>query len=117
MRPITFDQTKAKKLYLKLKSDAEIGKALNVPPSTIKSWRQRERLKDIAVKKNTKRYHKPKKRKNYADVLPFEQAIEMNKFLKTLSRVGRIAVKAGVKPDVGKLMNAWRGEVPREGVS
>ena len=111
-RPITFSETEAYNLYQQLKTDSEIAEILKVAQSTIKSWRQRENLKVLTIKK-TPKYYTPHKPKSYHDILTPEQSKEMQQFLKVLSKVGRKAVEAGVKPDVGKLINAYigRGEI------
>jgi len=107
-KKLTFDPPAALKLYHQLKTDSEIADILGVQQSTIKSWRQRENLKVLTVKKKTK-YYIPQKPRSYREVLTPSQSIEMNHFLRVLSKVGRKAVEAGVKPDVGRLINTYIG--------
>ena len=111
-RKRVFDQEIALILYHELKTDIEIAETLGTSKSTIRGWRQRKSLENLNAKPKLKpktiRCQTPHKPKSYHDILTPEQSKEMQQFLKVLSKVGRKAVEAGVKPDVGRLINAWR---------
>jgi len=53
-----------------------------------------------------------KHRQTYKDVLSESQAVEMEKFLITLTIGYRECKQAGIKPDVLAAMNAW-GNIPK----
>ena len=114
-RKRVFDQEIALILYHELKTDTEIAETLGTSKSTIRGWRQRKRLENLNAKPKQKPiyYQAPQKPKSYRDILTPSQSIEMNHFLRVLSKIGRKAVEAGVKPDVGRLINAYigRGEI------
>lgn len=109
---LTFNETMAFQLYHELKSDLEIAKTIGKSPSTIHSWRKRNNLPSISIdhrREDTWQTHR-----DYRTVLSPEQSKQMNTFLRALSWAGRIAVEAGVKPDVKEFINAYSGRTKSE---
>lgn len=99
----TFNETLAFQLYHERKSDGDIAQIVGVKRGAIYRWRQKYNLQpNFDRVGNDQSCH-------YSEVLTREESVKMKRFLSDLLWVGKTAIRAGVKPDIGKFMLAWMG--------
>jgi len=120
MAKTSFNQQKAYDLYHAYKTDAEMAEVLGVPDTTIRSWRNRKGLVNISPNaRNGRKYRKKvlypgeSGGVHYRKALNPAQAKVMSRFLTALSYAGRECAEAGIKPDVGRAINAFSGREVR----
>lgn len=105
-RPTTFDYTAALNLYNLLKTDEEISAVLEIPRSTVSSWRQRNKLKVNEVKQEERQQRKP--RKTYKQVIEPYRVKGLEAFLDGLERAWDVCKREGVRMDISKCIEASR---------
>lgn len=111
MPPLTFNETKALKLYRDHKTDQEIAEGAGGLTTTISAWRKRKGMPNISPNARVTRIHEEHKSGiDYRKALDPSQAVDMNRFLSTLLWASETAKEAGVKPDIDNFLKAWIGK-------
>ena len=96
------------RLYAQGWLDVEIAEVIRRNVATIRRFRASRGIKPNSCA-GRMRIRNPKSSGiDYRKVLDPKQQLEARRFFNSLSHFGKIATKAGIKPDVNSFINAWR---------
>lgn len=106
MRPLSFDEQTAFRLYHERKSERQIARELGVSLTAVHKWRVRRNLPVLTIDRVNKEPYRTKH--HYKNILTFTQSKEMELFLKSISLAARKAKEFNCEIDVANFMEKWR---------